>query len=193
MTTARALTLAAVALGLGRGGRRDPAGRRRGAARRARRRARSGWTAGSTSRPGSRRPPAGGFLQRDPEQGQPASEPTELRLLFDDHALYAGVRLARLGRAAISRQLSRRDATAEADSFALFLDPHHDHRTGVVLEVSAAGVQRDATLYDDNFEDVTWDAVWESAVDARRPGLDARDPGALLAAALSRGVAEPGG
>ena len=109
-------------------------------------------------------PAAGGFLQRDPEQGQPATESTELRLLFDDHALYAGVRLRDSAPGAISRQLSRRDAVAEADSFALFLDPQHDHRTGVVLEVSAAGVQRDAALYDDNFEDVTWDAVWESAV-----------------------------
>ena len=121
---------------------------------------------------------AGGFLQRDPEQGEPATEPTELRLLFDDHALYAGVRLEDSAGVAISRQLSRRDAAAEADSFALFLDPHHDHRTGVVLEVSAAGVQRDATLYDDNFEDVTWDAVWASAVtrDERGWTLEIRVP-----------------
>ena len=75
----------------------------------------------------------------------------------------------------------------EADSFALYLDPHHDHRTGVVLEVSAAGVQRDAVLYDDNFEDVTWDAVWESAVTRDDDGLDARDADPVLAAALSVG------
>jgi len=122
--------------------------------------------------------PVGGFLQRDPDQGQPASEPTELRVLFDDHALYVGVRLQDGTPGAISRQLSRRDAVAEADSFALFLDPHHDHRTGVVLEVSAAGVQRDAALYDDNFEDVTWDAVWESAVTRDEQGwaLEIRVP-----------------
>ena len=39
-----------------------------------------------------------------------------------------------------------------------------------MLEVSAAGVQRDAALYDDNFEDVTWDAVWESAVSRDESG-----------------------
>lgn len=123
-------------------------------------------------------PFAGGFLQRDPEQGQPASEPTELRLLFDDHSLYVGVRLRDGSPEAVSRQLSRRDALFEADSFALFLDPHHDHRSGVVLEVSAAGVQRDAALYDDNFEDATWDAVWESAVtrDAQGWSLEMRVP-----------------
>jgi hypothetical protein len=109
-------------------------------------------------------PVAGGFLQRDPDQGQPATEPTEFRLLFDDHALYVGARLHDDSPDRIVRQLSRRDAVAEADTFTLYLDPHRDRRTGVVLQVSAAGVQRDAAIYDDNFEDDTWDAVWESAV-----------------------------
>jgi hypothetical protein len=109
-------------------------------------------------------PAATGFLQRDPDQGRPATEPTEVRLLFDDHALYVGARLRDGSPERIARQLSRRDAVPEADSFTLYLDPHRDRRTGVVLQVSAAGVQRDAAIYDDNFEDDTWDAVWESAV-----------------------------
>ena len=109
-------------------------------------------------------PVASDFLQRDPDQGQPATEATELRLLFDDRALYVGARLHDREPGRIVRQLSRRDALAEADTFTLYLDPHRDRRTGVVLQVSAAGVQRDAAIYDDNFEDDTWDAVWESAV-----------------------------
>ncbi len=104
------------------------------------------------------------FRQRDPDEGAPATERTELRLLYDDDALYAGVRLHDRDAAAIVRQLSRRDVVAEADSFSLFLDPHHDHLTGVEFQVSAAGVQRDSIIYDDNFEDDSWDAVWESAV-----------------------------
>jgi hypothetical protein len=104
------------------------------------------------------------FLQREPLEGTPASEPTELRILFDDDALYVGARLRDDEPGRIARQLSRRDDVAEADSFTLFLDPHHDHRNGVVFQVSAAGVQRDAVLYDDNFETSAWDAVWESAV-----------------------------
>ncbi len=111
-----------------------------------------------------RAPVAGGFLQRDPNQGEPATEATELRILFDDGALYVGARLRDREPARIVRQLSRRDVVAEADSFSIFLDPHHDHLTGVEFQVSAAGVQRDAVIYDDNFEDDSWDAVWESAV-----------------------------
>lgn len=127
-------------------------------------------------------PAATGFVQRDPEQGQPASEETELRILVDDRALYAGVRLHDRDASRISRQLSRRDAAFEADAFALLLDPHHDRRSGVLFEVSAAGVQRDAALYDDNFEDVTWDAVWESAVTRDDSGwsLEIRVPLAQL-------------
>ena len=115
-------------------------------------------------------PVASGFLQRDPDQGQPATEPTELRLLFDDHALYVGARLRDREPGRIVRQLSRRDGLAEGDTFTLYLDPHRDRRTGVVLQVSAAGVQRDAAIYDDNFEDDTWDAVWESAVEIDADG-----------------------
>lgn len=123
-------------------------------------------------------PPSDGFLQRDPDQGQPATEPTEMRILFDDHALYVGVRLFDSEPSRISRQLSRRDAVAEADTFTLYLDPQGDRRTGVLFQVSAAGVQRDAAIYDDIFEDDTWDAVWESAVSTDADGwtLEMRIP-----------------
>jgi hypothetical protein len=113
---------------------------------------------------------AGGFLQRDPNQGEPATEPTDLRLAFDDHALFVGARLHDREADRIVRQLNRRDAVPEGDSFTLYLDPQRDRRTGVVLQVSAAGVQRDAALYDDNFEDDSWDAVWESAVSVDASG-----------------------
>jgi hypothetical protein len=109
-------------------------------------------------------PLAAAFVQREPSEGAPATEATELRLLYDDAALYVGVRLHDSEPGRIIRQLSRRDDVADADSFSIFLDPHHDHLTGVEFQVSAAGVQRDAVVYDDNFESDAWDAVWESAV-----------------------------
>jgi len=108
--------------------------------------------------------PAAGFLQRDPNEGQPATEDTQVRVAFDDHALYIGAHLLDLEPAAIVRQLSRRDAQVEADAFVVYLDAHNDHLTGAQFAVSAAGVQRDALIYNDSFLDATWDAVWESAV-----------------------------
>ena len=35
--------------------------------------------------------PMTGFTQREPQDGQPASERTEVRVVFDDEALYVGV------------------------------------------------------------------------------------------------------
>jgi hypothetical protein len=108
--------------------------------------------------------PASGFLQRDPVQGEPASEDTEVRVGYDDQALYVSARLRDREPSAIVRQLSRRDVAVEADAFLVYLDPHHDHLTGAQFGVSAAGVQRDALIYNDQFLDPTWDAVWASAV-----------------------------
>jgi len=104
------------------------------------------------------------FRQRDPDEGAPASEDTELRLVYDDDALYVGVRLHDRDAHLIGRRLSRRDEFADADRFTLFLDPRHDRRTGVRLEVTAAGVQRDAVIFNDTWTDGSWDAVWASAV-----------------------------
>ncbi len=104
------------------------------------------------------------FTQRDPEEGQPASERTELRLLYDDDALYVGARLDDGEPDRIVVRLSRRDESAEADRFSIYLDPRRDRLTGVRFEVSAAGVQNDEIIYNDTWMDDSWDAVWLSAV-----------------------------
>jgi hypothetical protein len=104
------------------------------------------------------------FTQRDPDEGKPATEQTELRVAYDDEALYVGVRLHDREPSRIARQLSRRDSSVEADRFSIFLDPHHDHLTGAVFRVTAAGVQSDEIIFNDSWDDESWDAVWESAV-----------------------------
>jgi hypothetical protein len=118
-------------------------------------------------------PAADGFRQRDPKEGEAATERTEIRVVFDDAALYVGVRLLDRDSSRIVRRLARRDSGAESDSVTVYLDPHHDHLTGALFEVSAAGVQRDAIIYDDRRTDFTWDAVWESDVTVDADGWTA--------------------
>src|SRR5437879_1023334 len=89
-------------------------------------------------------PAATEFTQRDPDQGAPATEQTELRILYDDTNIYFGVRLLDREPDKIVRQLSRRDDEPNADYFGIQLSPHHDHLTGAIFIVTAAGVQRDA-------------------------------------------------
>jgi hypothetical protein len=104
------------------------------------------------------------FLQKDPAEGQEATERTELRIAYDDSALYVAVRLYDSDPKSIVRRLSRRDDYSDSDLFTLYLDPRHDHLTGALFEISSAGVQRDGIISNDNFTDYSWDGVWESAV-----------------------------
>jgi hypothetical protein len=108
--------------------------------------------------------PASTFVQRDPEEGAPATERTEVRFLYDDEALYVGARLFDAEAHLIARRLSRRDNSADADLLSVYLDPMHDRLTGAVFRVSASNVQQDSVLYNDSWQDGSWDAVWNSEV-----------------------------
>ena len=109
--------------------------------------------------------PATTFTQRDPDEGNAATERTEIRFVFDDDALYVAARLFDSEPARITHRLSVRDAgSADADLISVFLDPMHDRLTGAIFRVSAANVQQDSVLYNDTWTDGSWNAVWESAV-----------------------------
>jgi hypothetical protein len=117
--------------------------------------------------------PATRFTQRDPDEGKPATEETELRIVYDDAAIYVGVRLRDREPARIVRRLSRRDDAPDADRFTIYFDPHHDHLTGSMFTVSAAGGLADAVIYNDTWEDSSWDAVWNAAVSIDSEGWSA--------------------
>lgn len=109
-------------------------------------------------------PAATGFVQKEPVEGNPADVRTEVRILFDDAAIYVGARMFDPAPSSIARQLVRRDERGQADWFAVGFDPRLDRRTAFVFLVTAANVQSDLYLFNDADEDDAWDAVWESAV-----------------------------
>lgn len=109
--------------------------------------------------------------QIDPLEGQPASQRTEVRVLYDDEALYVGARLDDTG--PITARLGRRDMRlGDSDWFGVMLDSYHDHRTAFGFDVNPAGVQRDEvkTIEDD---DNSWDAVWRVATSIDSAGWTA--------------------
>lgn len=107
---------------------------------------------------------ASGFVQTEPAEGRPVSEPTEVRVLHDGQAIYV---LAHLGDGTperIEARLGRRDDEVHADWFYVMVDSYRDRRTAFAFGVSASGVQRDwRILGDGQQQDAGWDAVWESA------------------------------
>jgi hypothetical protein len=113
------------------------------------------------------------FVTGEPVEGQEPSQPTEVRILFDAEAIYIGARMSEPDPSTIARQLVRRDETGQADYFEVMLDPNRDRRTGYRFRLTAAGVQSDAYLYEDNRQDESWDAVWESEVSFDEAGWTA--------------------
>ncbi len=108
--------------------------------------------------------PATRFVQREPVEGAEPGEDTEVRVLYDDGAIYIGARMYDDQPDQIGRQLVRRDERGAFDLFSVSIDSNNDRLTGYQFRVSAAGAQRDAYLYDDVRQDDAWDAVWESGV-----------------------------
>jgi hypothetical protein len=108
--------------------------------------------------------PVSDFTQVDPDEGQPVSERTEARVLFDDEAIYIGVRL--YDRERPTMRLGRRDmALGDSDWLGVVIDSYHDHQTAFSMDLNPAGVQRDAVKTMANGQerdDMSWDAVWEA-------------------------------
>jgi hypothetical protein len=108
-------------------------------------------------------PVAGELMQSGPHPGEPAQLPTTFRVLFDDQALYVGVRLVDPEPATIEAPLGRRDDENASDWCFVEIDSRRDRRTGFSLGVNPAGTQVDGVWFDDVGYDATWNAVWEAA------------------------------
>jgi hypothetical protein len=92
-------------------------------------------------------PVLAGFSQREPLTGQPASERTEVRILFDDDALYIGAWLHDRNAGAIVPGENRRDADlADADAFIVLLDTYLDRQNGFVFATTPAGIEHDGQV-----------------------------------------------
>ncbi len=113
--------------------------------------------------------PVSTFTQRDPSEGAPASEKTEVRVLISDDAIYVGARMHDKPEN-IRPRLSRRDEPVDGDVFAVSFDSRHDHISGYYFRVTAGGAVRDAQLSANGQLDTSWDAVWEAKVSIDNAG-----------------------
>jgi hypothetical protein len=109
-------------------------------------------------------PVASQFTQFRPHPGPRERLPTEVRVLYDDVAMYVGARLAETSADSIRRELTQRDNIGNTDFFAFFLDPYRDHLNGYGFFVMSTGVQVDMRYSPANGEDAAWNAVWDSRV-----------------------------
>jgi hypothetical protein len=104
----------------------------------------------------------GDFLQREPDEGQPATERTEIGLLYDQQKLYFGIKCFDSGPEKIIAREMRRDALVDDDDyFEMILDTYHDKRSGYYFITNAHGSKREAQLANEGRDyNPDWDGVW---------------------------------
>ena len=91
-----------------------------------------------------------GFIQKEPLEGEPSTERTEFRILYNTTTLYIGVICYDSDPEAILATEQRRDNRLESDdTITLVLDTFHDHRNAFLFRTNALGTQYDAQITDE--------------------------------------------
>ncbi len=119
------------------------------------------------------RPGARHFTQRDPAEGVTPTHPTEVWVSYDDAALYVAARMYDSAPDSIVSRIGRRDADLAADMIYVGIDSYHDRRTGFYFGVYASGAVFDGTLFNDDWDDNSWDGVWDAATQVDSQGWTA--------------------
>ena len=106
--------------------------------------------------------PVGQFRQVEPDAGEPMSQPTEVRILYDEENIYFGFTCFDSDVSKIIANDMRRDARElhENDNVFLILDTYNDKRSGVAFRLNALGAVQDTAITNsgDSFNR-DWDAV----------------------------------
>jgi hypothetical protein len=108
--------------------------------------------------------PAADFIQIDPQNGRPATEPTEVRIAFDSDALYMGVTCHDSEPERWLGFQRRRDEFLGADDrFMWTIDTFLDARSGYFFETNPSGLMADST-FGINGDNRQWDGIWDLRV-----------------------------
>ncbi|MEN8006583.1 MAG: DUF5916 domain-containing protein [Candidatus Krumholzibacteriota bacterium] len=110
-----------------------------------------------------RQPGESRLIQNDPDNGCPPRNKTEFWVAYDDQALYIAARMYDSAPDSIEARLGRRDTWPSSDWVFINLDTFNDDRNAFSFSINPAGVIGDAVLYNDGWDDPSWDGVWEVA------------------------------
>ncbi len=140
------------------------------------------------------------FLQREPNEGQPASERTEVRILYDDENVYVGVIAYDSAPSSIIAAELRRDELAgrsgsrggSDDTFTVLFDTFHDGRSAFQFTVNALGTRHDALVRNESELNSDWDEAWQAAAQITARGWEAELVIPLSILRFSSGVADWG-
>ena len=101
-----------------------------------------------------------GFTQQSPKEGQPETEKTRLKILYDNHNIYVAFCAFDSEPEKINRWLAPRDQV-KGDAVVICFDSYADKRTAFNFGLTAGGTRFDFFQENDKEDDYTWNAVWE--------------------------------
>ena len=105
-----------------------------------------------------------GFTQREPDEGVPATDETEVWFLYDDDTLYIGAICHDSEPEKIIHKELKWDGNIGADdAIAFIIDTYHDRRTGYFISLNPNGAQSDATFEVGKGSNYSWDGIWETS------------------------------
>jgi hypothetical protein len=110
-------------------------------------------------------PEATDFIQLQPRKGEPSSERTVVKVLFDDKHIYFGFWCYDSEPDKIVGRITKRDADIRSDdSVYVLIDTFHDRRTCYYVTTNLLGTQWDGRITENGRTfDGTWDGIWKSA------------------------------
>ena len=112
----------------------------------------------------SRAQPAADFIQNDPATGEPATERTEVRILYDDENLYIGAYCfdSEGPDGLVITEMKRDYGPRENDHFSMIFDTFDDNRNGFIFGTNPSGAKRDGQTGGDGAEiSFDWDGIWD--------------------------------
>jgi hypothetical protein len=114
------------------------------------------------------------FVQREPREGEAATQRTEVAFVYAEDALYVGARLSEAP-GAVRALVTRRDREETSDRLVISLDTYRDRRTAYTFAVTAAGVRIDYYHPSDfeNAREYSYDPVWEAETQVDSAGWTA--------------------
>lgn len=105
------------------------------------------------------------FIQNNPKEGADVSFQTEVRIMYDNTALYIGAMMYDNSPDSIMKQLGLRDDYLTADNFRMVFDTYNTEQDAFDFAVTASGVQSDS-----RWSDANYNAVWQSNVSIMQNG-----------------------
>ena len=107
-------------------------------------------------------PVATGFIQNEPHPNEPASEQTEVQMLYDSSNIYLGLFMHdSRPEGIVTNELKKDFGTNAGDAVEIILDTFHDERNGYVFATNAKGAKYDAQMINEGREiNSSWDGVW---------------------------------